>query len=91
MASSLGKMPAASVRRLISPLSRSIGLISGMRLGAWLVRPDGFRAYGATIRDDGHRPATTTSSQLIEWMGLPFVAFPKGVRRIIYTTDEIDE
>jgi hypothetical protein len=35
MASSLGKMPTTSVRRLISPLRRSIGLVTGMRfLGA---------------------------------------------------------
>jgi hypothetical protein len=30
MASSLGKMPTTSVRRLISPLRRSIGLVTGM-------------------------------------------------------------
>ena len=33
MASSLGKMPTTSVRRLISPLSRSMGIV-GVQLGA---------------------------------------------------------
>ncbi len=31
MASSLGKMPTTSVLRLISPLRRSIGLVTGIR------------------------------------------------------------
>ena len=31
MASSFGKLPTTSVRRLISPLRRSIGLVTGMR------------------------------------------------------------
>src|SRR5438874_12911602 len=55
-ASSLGKMPTTSVRRLISPLRRSNGLVTGMRIavpsrsaGIGLVP-----AYGATIRDEGH-------------------------------------
>src|SRR4051794_21873909 len=57
MASSLGKMPTTSVRRLISPLSRSSGLVTGMKI-AVLTRSAGacgFPAYGATIRDEGHR------------------------------------
>jgi hypothetical protein len=49
MASSLGKMPTTSVRRLISPLTRSIGLVlcslvrcaggvyGGEKLGHWSV------------------------------------------------------
>ena len=32
MAASLGKMPTTSVRRLISPLRRSSGLVTGMRI-----------------------------------------------------------
>ena len=32
MASSFGKMPTTSVRRLISPLTRSIGLVTGMKM-----------------------------------------------------------
>ena len=58
MAASLGKMPTTLVRRLISPLGRSIGLVSGMkipalifRLGSWwfrrMVRPSGIEAPGA--------------------------------------------
>jgi hypothetical protein len=31
-ASSLGKMPTTSVRRLISPLTRSIGFVTGMKI-----------------------------------------------------------
>src|SRR5258708_29928915 len=56
MASSLGKMPTTSVRRLISPLSRSSGLVTGMRI-AVPARSAGIGlvpAYGATIRDEGH-------------------------------------
>src|SRR4051794_22510246 len=45
MAASFGKMPTTSVLRLISPLRRSSGLVTGMRM---LVP-----AYGATIRDRG--------------------------------------
>lgn len=32
MAASLGKMPTTSVRRLISPLRRSSGLVTGMKI-----------------------------------------------------------
>jgi hypothetical protein len=32
IAASLGKMPTTSVRRLISPLRRSIGFVTGMML-----------------------------------------------------------
>ncbi|MBB4397189.1 hypothetical protein GGD62_006322 [Bradyrhizobium sp. ERR14] len=51
MASSLGKMPTTSVRRLISPLRRSIGLVTGMRcLGAYVPAAVFYIvAYGATI------------------------------------------
>jgi hypothetical protein len=35
MASSLGKMPTTSVRRLISPLSRSIGLVECSLVRCW--------------------------------------------------------
>lgn len=66
-AASLGKMPTTSVRRLISPFTRSIGLVTGMQipvpvLSGW----GGLRvlAYGATIRDEGHR-------EHAEWAGAP--------------------
>src|SRR5438552_15288260 len=56
MAASLGKIPTTSARRLTSLLSRSSGLVTGMRIavpsrsaGIGLVP-----AYGATIRDEGH-------------------------------------
>lgn len=51
MASSFGKMPTTSVRRLISPLRRSIGLVTGMRcLGANVPAAVFYIvAYGATI------------------------------------------
>ncbi|SPP98170.1 protein of unknown function [Bradyrhizobium vignae] len=51
MASSFGKMPTTSVRRLISPLRRSIGLVTGMRcLGANVPAAVCYIvAYGATI------------------------------------------
>ena len=59
MASSLGKMPTTSVRRLISPFSRSIGLVTGMTVAVpsdpaavffqprRIVRPSGTGAPGA--------------------------------------------
>ena len=39
MASSLGKMPTTSVRRFTSPLTRSIGLLTGIRFPVPDVRP----------------------------------------------------
>lgn len=72
IASSLGKMPATSVRRLISPLRRSMGLVTGMRcLGAnvpprcstsWrMVRPS-----GQTHREHGAGKPTHTMSRELE-------------------------
>jgi hypothetical protein len=54
-----GKMPTTSVRRLISPLTRSIGLVTGMKIAVptgsvgigWfrrMVRPSGTRGAGST-------------------------------------------
>ena len=40
MASSLGKMPTTLVRRLISPWSRSSGLVTGMKMSVPRPRPD---------------------------------------------------
>jgi hypothetical protein len=57
-------MATASLRRLISPLSRSSGLVTGMKI-AVPARSAGiglFPAYGATIRDEGHR-------EHAEWAG----------------------
>ena len=39
MASPFGKMPMTLVRRLISPLSRSMGLVTGMKIPVPLVLP----------------------------------------------------
>ena len=72
MASSLGKMPTTSVRRLISPLRRSIGLVTGMRwLGANVpLRCSYIVAYGATIGTEAPgarrcgRPTRTMSREL---------------------------
>src|SRR3954453_8202882 len=61
MASSLGKIPTTSVRRLISPLRRSIGVVTGMRFlganvplrcsGSWrMVRPSGQRHREHDVR-----------------------------------------
>src|SRR5918995_7139267 len=60
IAASLGKMPTTSVRRLISPLTRSSGLVTGMMLAALpsparsrslrMVRPSGLRGAGSMKR-----------------------------------------
>jgi hypothetical protein len=55
MEASLGKIPTTSVRRLISPLRRSNGFVTGMTVAV----PSGSAAaqrsaaYGETIRDRG--------------------------------------
>jgi len=57
MLASLGKMPTTSARRLTSLLRRSSGLVTGMKI-AVPARSAGIilvPAYGATIRDEGHR------------------------------------
>src|SRR5439155_1975327 len=57
MLASFGKMPTTSARRLTSLLRRSSGLVTGMKI-AVPTRSAGigyFPAYGATIRDAGHR------------------------------------
>ena len=46
MASSLGKMPTTSVRRLISPLTRSIGLVE---CSAWCGAPAGRAHVGEHV------------------------------------------
>ena len=56
MDGSLGKIPTTSARRFTSLFSRSSGFVTGMRI-AVPARPAGtlVLAYGATIRDEGHR------------------------------------
>lgn len=69
MASSFGKMRTTSVRRLISPLRRSIGLVTGMIMTVPPVPAGNERlsAYGATIRDRGTE-STPSAGRPIYWM-----------------------
>ena len=52
-----GKAPTTRVRRRISRIRRSSGLLTGMMIAvsACLVGATAALAYGATIRDEGHR------------------------------------
>ena len=54
MASSFGKMPTTSARRLTSLLSCSMAFVTGMRLAVPMFGCGGLAVvYGATIRDRG--------------------------------------
>ena len=73
MASSFGKMPTTSVRRLISPLRRSIGLVTGIRFlvpksgcgslvrGVWCDHPGQRRRE----HEGAGRPIHTMSCELV--------------------------
>ena len=90
------EMPTTSMRRLTSLLSRSSGLLTGMRVEV-PAHPAGRRvlAYRATIRDEGHRehvsgrPIHLMSRELALVPGRPFdlpVALRARIRSVVLPT-----